>query len=44
MLWMKIAQQKQEDAKIQNLVPFVEENGIVRANGRLGKCELLTYD
>ncbi len=42
--WIKIAQKKLDESKIENLVPFIDEAGIVRANGRLGKSELFTYE
>ena len=44
MYWLKIAQTKLDDSKIRNLVPFIDEAGMVRATGRLEKSELFTYE
>jgi hypothetical protein len=44
MYWLKIAQKDLDEKKIQNLMPFVDQDGIVRANGRLKESNLFTYE
>ena len=42
--WVKVAQKTLAEDKISNLVPFVDENGVRRANGRLKASKLFKFE
>ena len=42
--WIRIAQRELDQSKIENVVPFIDDDGIKRANGRIRKSDIFNDD